>query len=78
MDYQYLKEGDGKLNVSCLLTIQELKLLYNAAIEMIKTTTAEDNSTLTDAYKSVVVELEDIIVYQEYKQNVYDYAKDVF
>jgi hypothetical protein len=67
MDYQYLKDGDGQINVTCLLTMQELKLLYNATIDMIKTAQEEKNTTLEDMYSAVEIELNEIIDYQQFK-----------
>jgi hypothetical protein len=67
MDYQYLKDGDGQINVTCLLTMQELKLLYNATIDMIKTAQEEKNTTLEEMYSAVEIELNEIIDYQQFK-----------
>lgn len=67
MDYQHLKDGDGQINVTCLLTMQELKLLYNATIDMIKTAQEEKNTTLEDMYSAVEIELNEIIDYQQFK-----------
>lgn len=69
MDYQYLKEGDSTWNLPVTLTMAEVKLLHNAAIDMIKTTTADKNTTLTELYKSAVEELNEIIIYQQNKIN---------
>lgn len=69
MDYQYLKDGDGQTNVTCLLTMQELKLLYNATLDMIKTAQQEKNTTLEESYSAVEEELNEIIIYQQSKLN---------
>ena len=72
MDYQYLKDGDGQTNVTCLLTMQELKLLYNATLDMIKTAQEEKNTTLEESYSAVEEELNEIIIYQQYKLNPHE------
>ena len=72
MDYQYLKQGDGTWNLPITLTMAEVKLLHNAAVDMMKVTTADDNPTLTEIYKSVVEELNEIIVYHQNKLNPND------
>ncbi len=69
MNYQYLKDGDGQINVTCLLTMQELKLLYNATLDMIKTAQEEKNTTLEESYSAVEEELNEIIIYQQSKLN---------
>ena len=72
MDYQYLKDGDGTWNLPIKLTMAEVKLLHNAAIEMMKTTTADNNPTLTAVYETVVEELQEIILYQQNKLNPHE------
>ena len=69
MEYQYLRDGDGTWNLPITLTMAEVKLLHNAAVDMIKTTTAQNTTTLTEVYKSVVEELQEIILYQQNKLN---------
>ena len=69
MEYQYLRDGDGTWNLPITLTMAEVKLLHNAAVDMIKTTTAQNTTTLTEVYKSVVEELQEIIVYHQNKLN---------
>lgn len=66
MNYQLLKAGDEKINVSCVLTMAEIKILHNACVDMLK------ECPEMISYKAALEELEEIINYQQYKLNPHE------